>query len=120
MSSHSWADVWKVFLDMLSRESIAMQIAIGLGVAFFAVMALEGIRASFFPKRILARVALREAATLPPSVSAAPVPQEDIRAAWTAPVEPMTYAPPRLTVNSSHVRRSSPQRMRVIGQRKPS
>jgi hypothetical protein len=131
MSSHSWLDVWKVFLDVVSREGIAMQIAIVLGTAFVAVMALEGIRASFFPKRIAESVALREAAPPPqPTLSAAPplpmpaapAQQDEIRAAWTASPEPLVYTPPpqHVTVNADCARRSSPRRMRVIGQRKPS
>jgi hypothetical protein len=133
MSSHSWLDIWKLFLDVLSHEAIAMQIAVGLGTAFFAVMALEGIRASFFPKRIAERVALR-AAAVPVAVqeeAAAPqIEQPDIRAAAVqvenpAPVQTVYERPARLasgpafTVNPGLSRRSSPQRLRVIGQQKP-
>ena len=123
MSSHNWSDVWKLFLDLLSHESIAIQIAVVLGAAFVAVMALEGIRASFFPKRILEGAALRSAA---PPVAAAPIapppPEEDMRAAlWSDAPEPVAYSPlPRITVNSDTARRSSPRRLRVIGARKPS
>jgi hypothetical protein len=129
MSSHSWLDVWKLFLDVVSRESIAMQIAAGLGAAFVAVMTLEGIRASFFPKRIVEAVKLRSAAPAPqPTLSAAPlsppVQEEDMRAAVWSPVpelETIVRTPqPRATVNVEYGRRSSPRRMRVIGQRKPS
>jgi hypothetical protein len=131
MSSHSWTDVWKVFLDVVSHETIVMQIAIVLGAAFAAVMTLEGIRASFFPKRIADAVTLRNAVPAPQpalapapapqtTLSAVPVPQEDMRAAWVAPPEPVAYTPPRAMVNAEYARRSSPRRMRVIGQRKPS
>jgi hypothetical protein len=130
MSSHSWTDVWKLFLEKMSGESIVMQIAIGLGVALVAVMVLEGLRASFFPKRILEAVALRNAAApLAPTPSAPPamdVKQEDMRAAWMAPVQPayaqsLAYArQARITVNPQTYRRSSPQQLRIIGQRKPS
>jgi hypothetical protein len=131
MSSHSWSDVWKLFLDLLSHESVAIQIAMGLGAAFVAVMALEGIRASFFPKRILEGAALRNAA--PPAaaapiavvaepIAAPPSPEQDMRAAlWSDAPEPVIYSPlPRITVNSDTARRSSPRRLRVIGARKPS
>jgi hypothetical protein len=128
MSSHNWSDVWKLFLDLLSHESVVIQIASGLGAAFVAVMALEGIRASFFPKRILEGAALRSAA---PPVAAAPVAppppeeeekEEDMRAAlWSDAPEPAAYSPlPRITVNSDIARRSSPRHLRVIGARKPS
>jgi hypothetical protein len=124
-------DVWKLFLELLSHENIGVQIATGLGAAFVAVMVLEGIRASFFPKRILEGAALRSPAPPVPSSPAAATPLsvvapvqevEDMRAAWTpepAP-EPVLYTPlPRATVNADLKRRSSPRRMRVIGQRKP-
>ncbi len=126
MSSHSWLDVWKLFLDLLSRENTAVQIAIGLGAAFVAVMALEGIRASFFPKRILESAALRGAAPPPPpALSVVPQEQgEDMRAAaWNpAPeVEPIFYTPlPPATVNTGFARRSGPAQLRIIGARKPS
>jgi hypothetical protein len=126
MSSHSWTDVWKLFLDLLSRESVAIQIAAGLGAAFVAVMTLEGLRASFFPKRIADGATLRNAqspaapAFSEPSQSASP--EEDMRAAARNPEpEPISHIPlPRFAVNADTSRRSSPRLMRVIGQRKPS
>ena len=129
MSAHSWTDVWKLFLELLSRESIAVQIAAGLGAAFIAVMALEGIRASFFPRRIIEGVALRAATPpAPPSRSAAPVMDDmDIRAGWDPvdafvfPQAVVTTGPrPGAMVNASYIRRSSPRHLRVIGARKPS
>jgi hypothetical protein len=124
MGSHSWTDVWKLFLDLLSRENIAMQIAIGLGAAFLAVMALEGIRASFFPKRIVESAALRSVAPSAASAaapSASSPPKDDMRAAWNLPQEPVAYMPlPRNTVNADQARRSTPQPLRVIGARKPT
>lgn len=126
MSSHSWLDVWNLFLELLSRQSIAAQIAAGLGAAFVAVMTLEGLRASFFPKRILKGLALRDAVPAPPACAAPAAEEADIRTAWTpvdvpafppaAPANPLLRPP----VNAAFVRRSSPRRMRIIGQRKPS
>jgi hypothetical protein len=129
MSAHNWTDVWKLFLDTLSRENIAMQIGVGLGAAFFAVMALEGVRASFFPKRIAEAVALRNVQPVPvtlappPQEVAFPAPEQDMRAAaWpAAPQQPVGYSLlPRITVNADTSRRSSPRPLRVIGARKPS
>lgn len=114
MRAHDWTDVWTLFLDWMSHQTIPIQIAIGLGAAFVAVMALEGIRASFFPKRILESAALRNAGAL--QTPAGFTPQEIPQAAWTD--EPVVTPP--VTVNSETARRSSPPQMRILGQRKPS
>ena len=114
MRAHDWTDVWNFFLDWMSHQTIPIQIAIGLGAAFVAVMALEGVRASFFPKRILESAALRNAGALQMSADFAP--QEIPQAAWSD--EPA--AAPPVTVNSETARRSSPPQMRILGQRKPS
>jgi hypothetical protein len=114
MRAHDWTDVWNFFLDWMSHQTVPIQIAIGLGAAFVAVMALEGVRASFFPKRILESAALRNAGAL--QMSADFTPQEIPHAAWSD--EPA--AAPPVTVNSETARRSSPPQMRILGQRKPS
>jgi hypothetical protein len=115
MRAHDWTDVWNLFLNWMSHQNIPAQIAIGLGAAFIAVMAVEGIRASFFPKRIVESVALRNAAP-PPARSASIMPQEEPGAVWSE--APVAAAP--VTVNAEAVRRSGPQRLRVNGPRKPS
>src|ERR1700748_2461852 len=76
MRAHDWKDVWTLFLDWMSHQTIPIQIAIGLGAAFVAVMALEGLRASFFPKRILESAVLRRALPMPVK-SAAPLEAPD-------------------------------------------
>jgi hypothetical protein len=115
MRAHDWTDVWNLFLDWMSHQTVPAQIAIGLGTAFIAVMAVEGVRASFFPKRILKSVALRNAEPAP-TRSASIAPQEESHAIWSE--VPVNAAP--VTVNAEAVRRSGPQRLRVNGPRKPS
>ena len=118
MRTQTWTDVWNLFLDVIARESVPVQIFAGLAVAFIAVMALEGLRASFFPKQIADGAALRRPE---------PLPQREQPSAFTETptvIEPaLEYvAPPMLTaVNSggdTSRRRSSPRALRVA--RKPS
>jgi hypothetical protein len=52
----SWSDVWKLGLSVFAQQSIEVQILIGLAAAFCAVMVIEGLRASFFPRRRAAAI----------------------------------------------------------------
>lgn len=51
MSIAGWKEIWTVFLKMVAAEPPMLQIIIWLGVAFGALMVLEGLRANFFPRR---------------------------------------------------------------------
>lgn len=62
MSIAGWKEIWTLFLKMVAAEPPMMQIAIWLGVAFGALMVLEGLRANFFPRR----------KSLPPGIESAP------------------------------------------------
>jgi hypothetical protein len=127
MRTHSWLDVWNLFLEVISHESIPVQIFSGLAVALIGVMALEGLRASFFPKRIADGVALRRPAPLPPSdkpmaFTETPTMMEPALEYITpsVPSSPEYVARPVLAaVNTGNLRRrSSPQPLRIS--RKPS
>jgi uncharacterized protein YjeT (DUF2065 family) len=54
MSHAGWMHVWNSAVAAIAAEPIWYQIAVALGVAFAAVMCLEGIRATFFPRRYAA------------------------------------------------------------------
>jgi len=49
MSHAGWGDIWNLGLALVRAQPVHIQILIGLGVAFLAVMVLEGLRASFLP-----------------------------------------------------------------------
>ena len=68
MSRAGWIDVWNSALVAIAAEPIWFQIAIALGAAFAVVMCLEGIHASFFPRRYAALLTRKYAseAMLPP------------------------------------------------------
>jgi hypothetical protein len=51
MRGAGWLDVWDSVLAALAVEPTWFQIAVALGAAFAVAMCLEGIRASFFPRR---------------------------------------------------------------------
>jgi hypothetical protein len=46
-----WREIGMAIADMVAKEPPYIQIAIGLSVAFVALMILEGLRASFVPRR---------------------------------------------------------------------
>jgi len=46
-----WRDIGVRISELVAKEPTYIQIAIGLAAAFTALMILEGLRASFFPKR---------------------------------------------------------------------
>ncbi|MDE2111581.1 MAG: hypothetical protein KGJ79_10605 [Alphaproteobacteria bacterium] len=50
MSHAGWNALWHQALVLLSTESIQVRILIGLGVAFTALMIVEGLRVSFLPR----------------------------------------------------------------------
>ena len=54
MSNAGWMDVRDAVLAALAAEPVWIQMALALATAFVAVMCLEGIRASFFPRRYAA------------------------------------------------------------------
>jgi len=51
MVHSSWGDVWRLALGVFAGQRIEVRILIGLLAAFLALMVIEGLRASFFPKR---------------------------------------------------------------------
>ena len=46
-----WREIGVAIVGMVAKEPPYIQIAIGLSVAFIALMILEGLRASFAPRR---------------------------------------------------------------------
>ena len=46
-----WHEIGMSIADMVAKEPPYIQIAIGLSAAFIALMILEGLRASFVPRR---------------------------------------------------------------------
>lgn len=46
-----WREIGALIADRVTKEPTHIQIAIGLCVAFTLLMILEGLRASFFPRR---------------------------------------------------------------------
>ena len=46
-----WREIGMVIAGMVAKEPPYIQIAIGLSAAFIALMILEGLRASFVPRR---------------------------------------------------------------------
>ena len=57
MSHAGWVDVWNLAAGLVAGEPIHRQITIGLGAVFAAAMCLEGLYASFLPRRYAARIA---------------------------------------------------------------
>ena len=49
MSHAGWGNIWNLVLALVRAQPIQIQILVGLGLAFLAVMVLEGLRASFLP-----------------------------------------------------------------------
>jgi hypothetical protein len=49
---NGWREIGVLVADMVAKEPPFIQIAIGLSAAFVALMILEGLRASFVPRRI--------------------------------------------------------------------
>jgi hypothetical protein len=60
-------EAWKAAVSAAAAEPVWVQMALALGVALAAVMCLEGIRASFFPRRYAATVTDRYAPDAVPS-----------------------------------------------------
>jgi len=71
MQAASWSDVWHLGLTVFAHQRIELQILIGLGAAFSALMVIEGLRANFFPRR---RAEASKPATAPESVVIEPQP----------------------------------------------
>jgi hypothetical protein len=59
-------DVWKSAAAAAATEPVWIQLALVLGAVFVAVMCLEGIRASFFPRRYAAALTRRYVADAAP------------------------------------------------------
>ena len=47
MSHAGWGEIWKLALAQYGAQSIQFRILIGLGIAFVALMIVEGLRVSF-------------------------------------------------------------------------
>jgi hypothetical protein len=96
-----WKTVWDTAVGVFAHEPIELQLAIGLSLAFMALMVVEGIRANFVPRQqtVHAPVAPPRPAAPPPVIEAAPV-SHDEPVMLLAPTEPaQPRAPlPRKTV----------------------
>lgn len=68
MGHAGWADIWSLLLAHIGAQAIEVRILIGLGAAFTALMIVEGLRASFLPRRAMpsAGVASKPAGVLRP------------------------------------------------------
>ncbi len=51
MRDGRWGDVWDSLIAALAHEPVELRILFWLVVAFLTVMALEGMRSSFVPRR---------------------------------------------------------------------
>ena len=62
-----WREIGMAIADTVAKEPPYIQIAIGLSAAFIALMILEGLRASFVPRRTPSpsRHALRQRSATP-------------------------------------------------------
>jgi hypothetical protein len=107
----NWGDVWKLALSVFAQQRIEVQILLGLLAAFLAIMVIEGLRASFFPRR-------REAAS-PPAGEAEEkivfIPQPPPQAMAAAPSQsfaarPIAAPPPSLKRKTASIRRHKPTR----------
>jgi hypothetical protein len=47
MSHAGWSEIWKLALSQFGTETIQFRIFVGLGIAFVALMIVEGLRVSF-------------------------------------------------------------------------
>jgi len=128
MSARSWGDVWNLTLQLMSREPIFLQIVAWLGVALFAVMALDGLRSNFFPRRAPPSKPL-EPPGAEPEIVAPPQMIEAEPASLVTNGTLARFAPPKAAfvqqpvhqmVNRPRAFRSSPRQTRVLGTRKPS
>jgi hypothetical protein len=50
MNSAQWKDVWDLLVRLIAHQAPTVQIAIVLGLAFGALMIVEGLRANFWPR----------------------------------------------------------------------
>ncbi|HUJ04343.1 MAG TPA: hypothetical protein VLW75_11940 [Rhizomicrobium sp.] len=117
MGAGNWSGLWSAFLALLAREPAHVNILAALAAAFLAVMALEGIRSSFFPRRMVA------IASKPQAENPATGDGDSYQTHASAAFEPMLpAAPPRTAekVKRAFPRRSSPAAPRILGVRKPS
>ena len=51
MSGAGWKDIGDLIVALVAKEPPFVQVVIGLGAAFSALMFIEGLRASFIPRR---------------------------------------------------------------------
>jgi hypothetical protein len=47
MNYAGWGEIWKLALAQVGAQSVQLRILIGLGIAFVALMIVEGLRVSF-------------------------------------------------------------------------
>jgi hypothetical protein len=103
-----WSDVWHAALSLIAQEPPFAQIAIVLGLAFVAVMALEGIRGSL--------TAMMHAHRVQPAPLEAPKPEPVEMAmpagaptrSFSIPREFQTVRPKRLSVPARKFREMRP------------
>lgn len=76
MHGAGWQDIVEGIINLVAHEPPFVQILIGLGAAFCALMVLEGLRANFVPRRSARPAKSRDRMPPPPQRSAvAPAPQ---------------------------------------------
>ncbi|MGA7713801.1 MAG: hypothetical protein WCA81_18045 [Rhizomicrobium sp.] len=104
MSHAGWGDVWNLALTVVRAQTVPIQILIGLSAAFVAVMALEGLRASFMPGY---RAQPHHPYVRSTAASAPPAPKVKASAVETTSL--MTPVPFRPRQRSNHI----PKRMKL-------
>jgi hypothetical protein len=119
MSTRSWGDLWNLLITLMSREPIFVQIMFWLGLAFLAVMVLEGLRSSFAPKR-----AIDITPKTPSEFSEKPITLAEakmhVRPTVREELPQDTFTISQHQINRPRAFRSTARKMRVLGVSKSS
>ncbi len=99
MISADWKAVWDALMVAYGHQPIEMRVGLALAAAFLVLMVLEGLRASFLPRRPAPAPAPRANAA-PPPVVAIPEPAKPQAMAPTPArmIGPATAIPPQTLV----------------------
>lgn len=97
MISADWKAVWDALMVAYGHQPIEMRVGLALAAAFLVLMVLEGLRASFLPRRHAPAPAPRANAA-PPPVVAIPEPTKPQAMATVRAIGPATAIPPQTLV----------------------
>jgi hypothetical protein len=56
MNHAVWKDVWSLVVSLIGREAPPVQIFLWLVLVFAVLMMIEGLRATFLPRRVVAQI----------------------------------------------------------------